>query len=393
MKISRKNLGRVASAFVATAMLAALTAMPASAASAIGGTGTAGAGDGTPLNDNKLSFTSELWLPEGVSVPDATFTYTLTGANADSDPDYSVTNGTVDVQTGTGSVEGKAEFDKSDDGNLTDSGKTGIKKVSETVTLDLSGLPKFTNVGVYKYTLTQSLNSKLSDDFNLTKITDRVVYLFVARTNDNPETYSVTGAVMVNKDSYDATAKSKGTITNFYLVNGNPDNPDDGSNPPQVQQNSLTISNAIEGAMGDKTAEFSFEFTVNSTADSTKEFAYIVTKDNVPGTKQYAVSGTKISGIELGDGDTITIYGLSSNDTFDVAQTNHDVNGYDTKIGAEDLSGVTDKTLSDYTALNFTNTRDAITPTGVVMNVAPYLLLVVVAAAAGFVFLRKRRED
>ena len=389
MKLS-KNLGRIATTFLATAMLAAFAAVPASAAAPIGANGTAGGGDGTPLDENKLSFVSELWLPDGVSVPDATFTYTLEGAVASSDEDYSFANGTVDVHDGTGSVEETAVFSKDDDSKVTASGQEGISKVSETVTIDLSKLPAFSNVGVYKYKLTQSLNSELQADFTLTGITSRVVYLFVGRTNDEPETYAVTGAVMVNKDSYDSSVKSNGNITNFYLLDGNPDEPDV---PPVVKDNTLTISNAIKGAMGDKNATFHFDFTVSSTADASKEFAYVVTKDGHEGPKQYAVSGTQISNIELGDGDTITIYGLSSTDTFDVTQNDGDKNGYDTKIGVEDVASVTGKTINDYKTLAFTNTRDAIAPTGLVMNVAPYVLLVLVAAGAGYVFLRKREED
>ena len=160
MKLS-KNLGRIATTFLATAMLAAFAAVPASAAAPIGANGTAGGGDGTPLDENKLSFVSELWLPDGVSVPDATFTYTLEGAVASSDEDYSFANGTVDVHDGTGSVEETAVFSKDDDSKVTASGQEGISKVSETVTIDLSKLPAFSNVGVYKYKLTQSLNSEL----------------------------------------------------------------------------------------------------------------------------------------------------------------------------------------------------------------------------------------
>ena len=46
---------------------------------------------------------------------------------------------------------------------------------------------------------------------------------------------------------------------------------------------------------------------------------------------------------------------------------------------------------ADY--VEFTNDREASTPTGIVMNVAPYALLVVIAAAGCLVFLRKRDED
>lgn len=41
----------------------------------------------------------------------------------------------------------------------------------------------------------------------------------------------------------------------------------------------------------------------------------------------------------------------------------------------------------------YTNNLESTAPTGVVMNVAPYILLVVIAVAGAFVFLRKRRED
>ena len=44
-------------------------------------------------------------------------------------------------------------------------------------------------------------------------------------------------------------------------------------------------------------------------------------------------------------------------------------------------------------SVTVTNDRDAVSPTGLIMDIAPYVLLVVVAAAGCFVFLRKRRED
>ena len=48
--------------------------------------------------------------------------------------------------------------------------------------------------------------------------------------------------------------------------------------------------------------------------------------------------------------------------------------------------------IKDVTVL-YENNREAVSPTGIVMNVVPYALLVVIAAAGCFVFLRKRDED
>ena len=53
---------------------------------------------------------------------------------------------------------------------------------------------------------------------------------------------------------------------------------------------------------------------------------------------------------------------------------------------------VVDNNAKDVTA-TFTNTLEGSPATGIAMNVAPYVLLVVVAGVACFFFMRKRRED
>ena len=58
------------------------------------------------------------------------------------------------------------------------------------------------------------------------------------------------------------------------------------------------------------------------------------------------------------------------------------------------MTGTTSSDVQNDTPTHtITNTRSTTTPTGIVMNVAPYALLVVVAVAGCFVFLRKRNED
>ena len=43
--------------------------------------------------------------------------------------------------------------------------------------------------------------------------------------------------------------------------------------------------------------------------------------------------------------------------------------------------------------VTITNYMQTVAPTGLAMDIAPYALLIVVAAAGCFVFLRKRNED
>lgn len=63
--------------------------------------------------------------------------------------------------------------------------------------------------------------------------------------------------------------------------------------------------------------------------------------------------------------------------------------GTDTTMTAASQNMKADET----NCIEFNNSRNSSTPTGIVMNVAPYALLVVVAVAGCFVFLRKRNED
>ena len=50
---------------------------------------------------------------------------------------------------------------------------------------------------------------------------------------------------------------------------------------------------------------------------------------------------------------------------------------------------------ADNTTATITNTKNAVSPTGIMMDIAPYAVLVVIAAAGCFIFLRKRhaKED
>ena len=89
------------------------------------------------------------------------------------------------------------------------------------------------------------------------------------------------------------------------------------------------------------------------------------------------------------NGESVIIYGLSEDDEYTVTETDYTADGYTTTIdGTEgrEKSG----TISADTNVAFVNTKNATTPTGIVMNIAPYVLMVAVAAVLAVVFLRKR---
>ena len=87
---------------------------------------------------------------------------------------------------------------------------------------------------------------------------------------------------------------------------------------------------------------------------------------------------------------------LTPNDSGDgyentkLTNTSKDANTFEGTLGHTQANNAPE--IKDVTVL-YENNREAVSPTGIVMNVAPYALLVVIAAAGCFVFLRKRDED
>ena len=51
------------------------------------------------------------------------------------------------------------------------------------------------------------------------------------------------------------------------------------------------------------------------------------------------------------------------------------------------------KVLKDKSHVEVVNTKDKVTPTGIVMNVAPYALMLAVAGGMGVVFVNRKKEE
>ena len=112
-----------------------------------------------------------------------------------------------------------------------------------------------------------------------------------------------------------------------------------------------------------------------------------------------------VSGIKLVPNDeskkSVTITGIPSDALYTIVESLDESEGYTVTIknGSEltctdDKYSTTEATQGKQNqSVTIVNKRDAVSPTGIAMNVAPYALLVVVAVAGCFVFLRKRNED
>lgn len=367
MKLN-KTLGRVATTLVAATVLASVTAVPAFADTAYGTTGT----PNTPLS--QITLHKELDMPTNVvTSAEATFKFTMTGVSPTSTSETIITDGqTYDVKEGSGSVVS----------NNVVFAKGSVDGAQQDVTFALGSL-SFSEPGVYKYQITETVTANGFD--NETGALD--AYLFVEDTNGSEADGIQIYGVVVTKPSTSANKVEAGTktdtVVNSYMKDAT---------------GNLKVTKNIDGTMASPNDEFTF-----TVSGLTPNRTYVVS-----GTGITAGSNDKIAANGKGEyqftlkaTETRTILGLTANE-YVVTET-PSTEGYKlTSVTGKDdddtdiSDGSADVTLTteDMTKeVVFVNTRNAVTPTGIVMNVAPYVLLVVVAAAGCFVFLRKRRED
>lgn len=366
-----KALGRVATTLVAGAMLTAL-ALPVYATDGVQGS--------TETTINSLTITKELQMPTNVVTSEnVDFDFTLSGENAGEGETILSNNVSLDVTSGTGTATGTAHFNAG--------AKNGD---TATATFSFSSNFSFSNPGVYKYKINED---DVSADTGYSDATNALyAYLFVKKA-DNPAADTIgdskdgmviyAAVVTTNSTTANKAGAKTETWTNNYMTDAT---------------GSLKVTKNIDGTMASPNDEFTF-----TVSGLTPNRTYVVS-----GTGITAGSNDKITANAKGEyqftlkaTETRTILGLTANE-YVVTET-PSTEGYElTSVTGkddddEDISdGSADVTLTTEAMTKevvFVNTRNAVTPTGIVMNVAPYVLLVVVAAAGCFVFLRKRRED
>ena len=190
-----------------------------------------------------------------------------------------------------------------------------------------------------------------------------------------------------------------------------PKTPQDPDPTPNDSTHDVTIVKKIEGSMRNTSDDFKFSvkivpsnggerYHVEPVGVSTLGFTYI---DANTDSAQFTVT----------ENQGIKIYGLTKSDQIIV--TEEDGRQYTMSVrhgdkedgsGKEDASYVNPlamvsgqkykaemNVLKDKSHVEVVNTKDKVTPTGIVMNVAPYALMLAVAGGMGVVFVNRKKEE
>lgn len=365
MKTGKRRLAAFAA--VAATMLLALVGVAAPAWAEEGSTTPH-----LPVNDNKVTITSTLTMNENAVVPNATFNYSI--APAEEESELTSTSGmpvTAGVKDAVTLSPTSVNFSNKD---LTSTENTGEK--TKTITAKLSAEIKtslFKAPGIYRYKITQTLSEL--DGLN---VTYRELFLDVYVENEENG-----GSGLVVKGCTLNTAAGSGSKTSGF--------------ENKYVTHKLTITKVVAGNQGDKNKDFEFTVTIKGADGET--YKYGTVKNGVTTMNQTTTKSGATFTETLKHGESVIVYGLSSNDTYAINEADYSSVGYKTsyKIGESgtEVGGkVIEATpIGAFDALvAFTNTKDVTVPTDVIRTVVPYAAIVAFAAVMGVVFFRPRRN-
>ena len=155
----------------------------------------------------------------------------------------------------------------------------------------------------------------------------------------------------------------------------------------------VKIVKEVAGNMGDK-ANDKFNFNVAVTGQ-TGEMYKVVYATSASATVEtiYVTSGADAVTIpNIQHTGYIWIYGLTSGDTYTVTEADYSGSGYKTYVDGVEKREAKGNATADDTVVTVKNEKNNTAPTGVIMTIAPYALMVVLAGAFAVVFLTRRNR-
>ena len=367
MKTRAKRIAAILMAAVMTAALAvpvfADDGQTENASSTATSEAATKVGDKTGGEVESMAFTKTVDAAAETYQPEETFTFTVTGAGVTSGETYDehvVYAGNAAGVTGT-ITAASVKTNKDLKG----------KQIYNS-SLDFSGIT-FPQPGIYKFTVSETQGSNADMNYDTT----RNLYVYVRWTDDTQTATEVYGAAM-SKDT--STDKKSANFENEYKK----------TNKEEEDFKDLTIAKTVTGSLGD-TSKY-FEFTLTITSGSNRKYYYVSNvADNTEEGKEKLEAGQPYT-FKLKHGQSIVIEDLSGNDSYTVTENNYTADGYKTKIGNAETRTQSETMPRSDTTVTFENNKEAVNPTGIIMNYGPYIAMIVAAAVLAFVFLRRKEE-
>ena len=367
----------------ATALVAAGAVVPAFAADSY-----------DPVTGTTATFEKYFVMDRGIQVPNATFKFTVTAGAAQAGD---ATHSKILAGVGTPTIA-DVKFSSADTASVVTTGTAGSHTLTateqyakKTATIDFSSC-NFTEPGVYRYIVTETgTNTGVTNDTTTTRVMD----VFVIDNNGSLEVSSYVmhktadGIELKDTDAaYELADKSDGFVNIYSSAD-------------------LTFGKEVTGNQGNKHKDFTFTLKITGASAGTKYTVdYASAREDAqdtPDTGTKTVIETDTSGnatrkFKLKDGEYITVKGLAKGVKYELTE---DADGYTSTEGiTEEVNGTTayaDPTAGTFGEASiktgFTNSKSGVIPTGILLETAPYVAVVLAGGGTAFLVSRKKKES
>lgn len=359
--------------FTVFAVIVAAFAMCASAA-------TPAFAANTPVSGGTETFNKYLVMDADANVPNVTFGFTVTAGTA-----QDASGGSPAIYAGVTPnliAVSDASFTTSDSttpGTPSNTEDSTQKYATKSVTVNLQGVT-FNKPGIYRYVITETATSQdgITNDTNTTRTLD----VHVAYAEGSETELEVTSYALHPSD--DSSKKADG-FTNTYATHN------------------LTLGKQVTGNQGDRNKYFEFTVSItNAVADTVYDVACPSPDGDSRNEDELTVGkdGTVTATYYLKDDQSITIKGLTAGTYYTITETDYDEDGYATSY-VIDSNGRVDGTATgsqqmgtDSHEVVFTNHKEGIVPTGILIETGPYILMgaVVIIGLVALLATSRRRS-
>ena len=327
-----------------------------------------------------------LVVDSDANIPGITFAYTIRrGTPKDA---TATTIEILESPLGGGTI-GTAVFSNADTANTinglpSDANPTqptaGKKYAQKTVSISFP-VGTFTKPGVYRFVINETNNNLpgVTYDSNPTRYLD----VFVVANNNNE--LSVNSYVL------------RDAATDIGINGAYVENPDVKSSgyTNSLTQYDFDFSKTIAGNQGDKNKRF--DFTLNITGANPGTYR-VITNDVTgnPTSITVGANGTATGEYSLTNGSTVQVIGLNAGAVCTVTEDAEDYTATHRLDSGNAVSGESSGavTLNSDHSVAFTNTRNGVIPTGVIMTIAPFAIgICVFGAIIIFIICRRKRRN
>ena len=337
----------------------------------------------TPVSGGTTTFNKYLMMDADANVPNVTFRFTVTAGTA-----QDATDNSPAIYAGVNAdsiAVSDASFTTSDSttpGTPSNEEDSTQKYATKSVTVNLQGVT-FNKPGIYRYVITETATSQ----DGITNDTTRTLDVHVAYAEGSETELKVTSYALHPSD--DSSKKANG-FTNTYATHN------------------LTLEKQVTGNQGDRNKYFKFTVSITNAVKGTVYNVDLTNADSNPNVNDgttnsnqlVATDGTVTATYYLKNDQSITIKGLTGGTHYAITEESYSSDGYttaNTVDGTASLQGDTtgEKTMDDSShEVVFTNHKEGIVPTGILIETGPYILMgaVVIIGLVALLATSRRRS-